>query len=79
MGVGTLVRARIRRLDAGVFSCEWGVRFDRLWNGSGQIFQKALAASVAYWIASYVTRPRAAGLRRDSRAHLAGRRDRQRG
>lgn len=28
--------------------------FDRLWNGSGQIFQKALAAGVAYWIASYL-------------------------
>lgn len=30
------------------------IAFDRLWNGSGQIVQKALAAGLAYWIAAAV-------------------------
>ena len=34
------------------FLRSFGVAFGRLWTGGGQIFQKALAAGVAYWIAS---------------------------
>ena len=38
---------RERYIESTLFN-----RLDRLWNGGGQIVQKALAAGVAYWIAS---------------------------
>lgn len=36
------------------FSRSFAGAWRRLWTGGAQIFQKALAASVAYWIASYL-------------------------
>jgi hypothetical protein len=35
-----------------LFLARFEAAFSRLWGGSGQIFQKALAAGVAYWVAS---------------------------
>lgn len=48
---GTVVRGRARSWLPG-FLRRFGSAFDRLRDGGGQILQKALAAGIAYWIAS---------------------------
>jgi len=50
-GAGTLMRERLGGW-APLFLARFEAAFGRLWGGGGQIFQKALAAGVAYWIAS---------------------------
>ena len=51
MSTGTVVRTRIGSWIPG-FSRRVTLAFSRLWLEGGQIAQKALAAGVAYWIAS---------------------------
>ena len=51
MGVKTVVWTRIEGWMPG-FLGRARAAFGRLWAGGGQIVQKALAAGVAYWIAS---------------------------
>lgn len=51
MNVGTLVRTRVGT-PVPEFLRRFGVALARLWSEGGQVLQKALAAGVAYWIAS---------------------------
>lgn len=51
MSTGTLIRRRMGDWMPE-FLRRFGAAFGRLWSEGGQIFQKALAAGVAYWIAS---------------------------
>lgn len=54
MGVGAFARSRIGRIGGWVPGLlgQFKMGFTRLRSSGGQVFQKALAAGIAYWIAS---------------------------
>lgn len=51
MSVGNLIKTQVGGWIPD-FIGRFGVAFGRLWNSGGQIVQKAMAAGIAYWVAS---------------------------